>query len=508
VPIPDFQTLLRPLLEFASDKQRHSLREAREWLGSKFTLTHEEFTELLPSGRQSLFGNRVAWAKVYLSRAGLLDAPERGFFCISERGLTELGLAPERITTNYLNKFPEFVQFRSGNDASPAADEDEIPMSERISITEGNPSNEETGIEKEVPEELNIAVPFDPDQIEVTTKAMTIDLILSRIASGAIDLQPDFQRRWGIWSVRRQSRLIESLLLRIPLPTFYAAEDVNENWEVVDGIQRLSTIARFIQPELLHGEGFALEGLEYLHEFEGRYCAGLSARLQRRLRETELVVHLIRHGTPLGVKFNIFARINTGGMALTAQELRHAIIPGIARKILEQWSKSEEFKRATADSVRDNRMEDRELVLRFIAFWMIPYEQYRNKDLDGFLADAMKRLNVLTDESVEEIRQIFERSMTTAFELFETDAFRKRYRKDGKRSLINKALFEAFSVNLAKLTKEEIRNVIRNREQLQADFITLCNDREFDSAVSQGTGNPNKVGIRFSKIAQLLKKVS
>ena len=373
--------------------------------------------------------------------------------------------------------------------------------------SEIRPIGYETGVEKEIPEELNIAVPFDPDQIEVTTKTMTIDLILSRIASGAIDLQPDFQRRWGIWSTRRQSRLIESLLLRIPLPTFYAAEDENENWEVVDGIQRLSTMARFIQPDLLQDEGFALEGLEYLHEFEGKHYEGLSLRLQRRVRETELVVHLIRHGTPLDVKFNIFARINTGGMALTAQELRHAIIPGTGRMVLEQWAQSSEFIRATADSVRDVRMEDRELVLRFIAFWMTPYEEYRDKDLDTFLAETMKRLNVLSRDEVQEIRLRFNRAMNAAYDLFGTDAFRKRSRADGKRSLINKALFEALSINLAKLNDQEITRLLGNSDQLRSEFISLCNDREFDSAISQGTSDPRKVAFRFTKIADLLRRV-
>jgi hypothetical protein len=368
--------------------------------------------------------------------------------------------------------------------------------------------DEEAGIEAEKPEDVNIAVPFDPDQIEVTTKAMTIDLILSRIQSGAINLQPDFQRRWGIWSARRQSRLIESLLLRIPLPTFYAAEDQDENWEIVDGIQRLSTIARFIRPELLDETGFALQGLEYLHEFEEKHYDGLTPRLQRRLRETELVVHLIRHGTPIGVKFNIFARINTGGMALTAQELRHAIIPGSARRILEDWANSAEFKRATADSIRDSRMEDRELVLRFVAFWLTPYTDYKDKDLDSFLAEAMRRLNVLSADKVEEIGGQFRRAMVAAYRIFGNDAFRKRYSPDANRLLVNKALFEALSINLSSLSDQEIEGAVQNKNMLRTEFIELCNDRDFDSAISQGTSGPRKVALRFRKIAELLKRVT
>lgn len=373
--------------------------------------------------------------------------------------------------------------------------------------TDAIPPEAGVGIEQETAEEISIAVPFDPDEIEVTTRAMTIDLILSRIESGAINLQPDFQRRWGIWSIRRQSRLIESLLLRIPLPTFYAAEDENEDWEVVDGIQRLSTIARFIKPELLGQNGFELEGLEYLHEFEGRRYDHLTARLQRRLRETELVVHLIRHGTPVDVKFNIFARINTGGMALTAQELRHAIIPGLARKVLADLAQSEEFKQATAYSVRDARMDDRELVLRFIAFTLTSFDNYQDDDFDGFLAAAMRRLNNLPQEQVREIGNNFVRAMIAAHGIFDNDAFRKRYNPTHPRSLINKALFEALSVNLSKLSDDQIEELVFRRDKVLTEFMKLCNDRGFESAISQGTSSPKRIFIRFQEIAELFRKV-
>ncbi|WP_348266521.1 DUF262 domain-containing protein [Edaphobacter sp. DSM 109919] len=369
------------------------------------------------------------------------------------------------------------------------------------------PSEEFSGIEEEAQEEISIAVPFDPDQIEVTTKAMTIDLILSRIQSGAINLQPDFQRRWGIWSRRRQTRLIESLLLRIPLPTFYAAEDEDENWEIVDGIQRLSTIARFIKPAILYEQPFELEGLEYLHEFEGERYDGLTPRLQRRLRETELIVHLIRHGTPVDVKFNIFGRINTGGMALTAQELRHAIIPGPGRQILEDWAASERFREATAYSVKPDRMNDRELVLRFVAFSMTPYSEYRDKDLDTFLVEAMKRLNVLSTQELSAIYSAFEKAMHAAYRIFGNDAFRKRYNPSAGRSLVNKALFEAMSTTFAQLSDEEIEHLVERGDQVRADFIALCNERAFDSAISQGTNNPNKVAIRFTSINKMIKNI-
>jgi hypothetical protein len=163
-----------------------------------------------------------------------------------------------------------------------------------------------TGVEtddSQQPESSDIKVPFDPEEIDVVTKQMTVDLMLSRLRHGMIDLQADFQRRWGIWDDGRQSRLVESLLLRIPLPVVYAAEDKDERWEIVDGIQRLSTIIRFIDPELIGARPLKLTGLNSLRDYNEKGYGDLSEKLKLRLREAELVVHLIRKGTPAAWPF-------------------------------------------------------------------------------------------------------------------------------------------------------------------------------------------------------------
>ena len=367
-----------------------------------------------------------------------------------------------------------------------------------------------TGVEREdaAPDDSEkIAEPFDPDDIDVVTRSMTVDLLLSRTESEMIDLQPDFQRRWGVWDARRQSRLIESLLLRIPLPVLYAAEDEDERWEIVDGIQRLSTIARFIKPNIIGGQPLLLTGLEYLHDYEGKGFDGLSSRLKMRLRETELIIHLIRKGTPPKVKFNIFARINTGGMALSAQELRHAITPGKARALLENWANLAWFVRATDGSVRPIRMDDRELVLRFIAFFMLGVDSYKQPDMDGFLIAAMKAINATSDEELAGTQSKFISAMETAFAIFDRDAFRKRFDEDAGRLPINKAVFEALSVNLARLSHTQ-RSILEERGEAMRDgFKELCHDRAFESAISQGTGDIRKVNRRFSAIGDLIVRV-
>jgi hypothetical protein len=365
------------------------------------------------------------------------------------------------------------------------------------------------GVEVEEPEEAQrIQEPFDPDKIDVVTRNPTVDLLLSRIRSGWIDLEPDFQRRRGIWTDERQSRLIESLLMRIPLPTLYAAEEAEETWAIVDGIQRLTAICRFVAPEAIRESRLILSGLEYLGNlYNGKSYDDLPGRLQTRLRETELVVHLIRRGTPDQAKFNIFARINTLGLPLSTQELRHALIPGPARNLLRSWADSEEFVEATGGSVRGERMADREMVLRFIAFRLTRPEDYSAQDFDEFLRQAMRRLNKLGDDHRETLWLEFSKAMRGAHMIFDDQAFRKLYPTSGRRSPINKAVFESVAVNVARLTGSEIRTLVRRKDSVRSALSRLMTDVAFDRSVSQGTGDIAKVRLRFAAIGGIFREV-
>jgi Protein of unknown function DUF262 len=367
-----------------------------------------------------------------------------------------------------------------------------------------------TGVEAEDNDVLlGIHNPFDPERIDVVTRNPTVDLLLSRIRNSRVDLQPDFQRHAGIWTPRAKSRLIESLLLRIPLPTFYAAEGDDDTWAMVDGIQRLTTIAEFVEPQTVGSTPMRLRDLEYLGEqCNGSRFVDLPGRLQTRLRETELVVHLIRRGTPDEVKFNIFARINTGGLPLTSQELRHALIPGQARGILKEWAESVPFLNATAHGVRSDRMSDREMILRFAAFRLTNPEEYSHDDLDRFLRDAMNRLNDLDSESVRILRDEFETAMESAHRIFGDFAFRKRDPNGGERRYpINKALFEAVSVNLAANPSND-EQLALNQDRVNEQFRLLMSNPTFQGAVSQGTGAIRKVQCRFGMIRDLFASVT
>jgi hypothetical protein len=348
--------------------------------------------------------------------------------------------------------------------------------------------------------------PFDPAKIDVQTRTVTVDLLMSRLKRGVLDLSPDFQRLTGIWKPVPQSRLIESLLLRIPLPVFYAAESGEESWAVVDGIQRLSTIARFVVPEAIDERPLKLRGLEYLKQFEGLTYDQLPGAMQTRINETELIVNLIRAGTPEPVMFNIFARINTGGKPLTRQELRHALIPGPARDLLRALADSDPFKAATQSSVNPSRMADREMVLRFFAFRMTDPSDYGKDDLDGLLGDTMRQINNMSSDELDALTADFIRAMDAAADIFGEYAFRKVY-EGRNRQPVNKALFEAESVNLAMLSEQELHSLLEHKDKLRDNLLDCFDESGFVESISYATGSVGNVRTRFNRIARLLDEV-
>ena len=353
--------------------------------------------------------------------------------------------------------------------------------------------------------EDNITQPFDPEKIRVDTRPYTIDLLLNRIKYGELNLSPDFQRADNIWNSKTKSRLIESILVRIPLPAFYMDATDEDKWVVIDGLQRLTTLKQFAIDKSLR-----LSELEFL-ELNDKNFDDLPRNLQRRITETQVTVYLIEKGTPNEVKFNIFRRINTGGLPLSLQEIRHGLNQGKSTDLLKWLSNSKEFKKATANSISGQRMADREFILRFLAFFINPYHDYKATEFDSFLSDVMKTINIMDEKEINTLRNQFIKAMFTAYEIFGDDAFRKRYRMDYPRAPINKALFESWAVNLSKLNLEQTSKLIKKKDIVKAKFIDLMNDRDieprFDSAISQGTGDIRKVKRRFSAIEQLIQEV-
>lgn len=231
--------------------------------------------------------------------------------------------------------------------------------------------------------------------------------------------------------------------------------------------------------------------------------------MQRRINETQLLIHVIDPGTPEEVMFNIFSRINTGGVRLNGQEIRHALHKGPVRIFLKELADTQAFLRATDGTVKKERMADRECALRFLAFMIDPWEKYSTNDLDGFLGTAMRKLNVMKQSERAELRRLFETAMNAAYDIFERDAFRKRYAENNPRNPVSKPLFEAWSVQLARCQGGQIQHLIHRKREVKAGFINLMKkDREFDVAISYSTGVPQRVYKRFNAISRLIGDIA
>lgn len=381
--------------------------------------------------------------------------------------------------------------------------------------------------------------PFDPREISIDQKTVSMDAISRRFEQGTLCLNPNFQRK-ELWKDDRKSRLIESLMLKIPIPMFYVSSDVDGNWTVVDGLQRLSTIRDFVLGKAYladknhdpkkKGDGMKLTGLEFWHDFEGYTMKKLPVYLYNRLSETEFNFTIINPGTPEEVKRNIFKRINTGGIPLSSQEIRNALYGGKSTELLNKLADMKIFKEATGRSIKTDRMEDKELVLRFVSFLVRRYIAYdKTVTADEWLSDTMILLNAFPDlntrearklitrkkmqishinvMSDEELTAIFEKTMRRAKQLFGMSAFRKSI-PGHRRTPINKSLFETWGVLLSDMTDDEFSGLLAHKKAMFEKYEQLLHDPKFVVAISRDSTRVSSVYFRYTVIKSLIEEYS
>lgn len=361
----------------------------------------------------------------------------------------------------------------------------------------------------------NIEVPFDPTKIDIIAKPLTISSLEGRLDNNELDLTPDFQRQANVWDVKRKARLIESILLKIPLPSFYFSEDSDGGYAVVDGLQRLCAVFHFKNTALLNSSTGAklsplrLKGLQYLKELEGKNYADLDRKFQRRIAELEITANIIRANTPSAVKFNVFARLNQGGMPLNAQEIRNAIFPGEWRNHLRQLAESEKFITATNGKVRTSRQQDMELVLRFIALWQLsePYCRPSNQTLDEFLNTTVEQtLSGWSTGKWKQAGEAFYDAIDATCLVRGRHAFRKSAGSDTRKP-INRGLFEAELIVFGTLDMETLSLVIAKRLRVEKLFLTaLVENKEMIQALLYGTGSAESSNARIAALTSIVKE--
>ncbi|MEO2126847.1 MAG: DUF262 domain-containing protein [Christiangramia sp.] len=380
--------------------------------------------------------------------------------------------------------------------------------------------------EKEFPEQRDDNEIYPYKNINIGKDNLSAFQLYRKFHKGIIKLDPDFQREGNVWSPKQKSELIESIIIGIPLPILYVKENKSGEWFIIDGRQRLSTIFDFMDNK------FQLSNLTILKNMNGFKFSNridsdnnsknlvLSNIERGKIEDVNLTLHIIKEPTPEKLTYDLFDRVNRGGTRLNNQEMRNAIYQGSSTSFLKVLSKLKSFKRATSN-ISSNRMKDRYLILRFVAFYLwkkkisIDFESKEDSklidyksDLEDFLAKSMVFLNTLrfdiidkefnnltfSEESKNYVTEndklpvitnadslyiklltSFDESMSNIFHEFRDNSFRLPKKDGGVKRPINMSLFEVATYYFIELRKE----YENNRKLIREEYINLITNKDY-----------------------------
>lgn len=381
---------------------------------------------------------------------------------------------------------------------------DSIVEERLLGLSEDWMAEQEQGFESEAKTNGGTKPGYGPDDIFVENKPFSLKQINDLIDDEDIELSPDFQRNF-IWDNTRQSRLIESIFLGLPLPSIYLSQYKDGRLTIVDGLQRIMTIRRFLENKL------RLNNLEYITECNGKTYDQLknvfSPLRLRRFGQTQIMCFVIDYRSPNKLKFDLFRRLNTGGKPLNNQEIRNCLSRPMLRKTLKDMVETEAFKKATDGSVKDSRMEAQEAALRFICF----YENYDaethtfplyNGNMDDALDAAVETLNERQDLS--SFIQLYEQTMKDAYSLFREQTFRKVFTEQNRRSPVNKLMMLTVSIILAKYSSHYRYKIDSGRTLIDELAIMLKKDEDLFNALTWSTNSKWNIESVFRKLKEEL----
>ena len=332
------------------------------------------------------------------------------------------------------------------------------------------------------------------DDLLIRHENRTVHDVTRRIDQGTYVMDPDFQRDF-IWPEDKQSKLIESVIMRIPLPVFYMAEDDEGRMVVVDGLQRLSTFSRFIRDELKLI-------LPDRIELNGKRFSELSSKLKNRVEDCNLIFYIIDTKVPERARLDIFERVNSGE-PLTRQQMRNSLFMGHGTRFLKTESQTEIFRKAIGGSLNQKKMRDREFVNRFCAFQLLNLNEYRG-DMDEFLANCLRRMNGMNEVELSRLSIEFRRSLTNNFMLFNRHAFRKHEPEQERRGVLNASFWDVMSTGLSRYAEDQVQACT---EALRSAIYDLLNDEDFNTAITYGPNDARKVKTRFRMAREVFEEV-
>jgi len=490
--VPKYDDLMNPIIQALKELGgRGNVKEIEKKVAEIINLSNEDLKEI-HEGRRTKLSYRSAWSRNYLKRFGLIENIERGVWILTQAG-KEIDFVDKdeikRAVSNGSTKLNELEE------------ESETLEEEETFEVEGMEEDDDLSSG----EHEDIISPFAPKDIKIVVEPKTIDHLVARLRYDEIDMNTEFQRKGNLWKPEVQSRLIESILLRLPLPPFYFDATDDNKWLVVDGLQRLWSIKNFIINAERRIFPLELNGLEILTDYSGKNITfdKLNRTMQRRILETPITTYLIQPGTPKEVKYNVFRRINTGGLGLNSMEIRNALNQGKPANFLRDLSEDNDIKSILR--LQDKRMEDRELLLRAYAFINTEFINYQ-KPLSSFLDKAMESLEQKTAKELDILATGIIEAIFFQVELFGKHIFSRSISGRFNRIKLNSALFEVWVSQIYKLSDTQRKALLKNRDELVGDYKELLKNENFIRSVATSTSGKAAVKTRFEGITNLIHK--
>lgn len=350
---------------------------------------------------------------------------------------------------------------------------------------------DETNLEFEDDSDVEPIAETDTDFQEITsyTVGNSVRTIIDMINEEIINLKPEFQRDF-VWDIRRASKLIDSLLTHLPIPNILLGKyKKTEKFIVIDGQQRLKSIYFFLTGEFNDNgtiKPFKLRGLED-KSWNGKLYTELDEILQRKIQNSIINSTILDNiDTKPRIVFEIFNRLNTGGVPLTNQEVRNCIFSGNFNEQLKEINENIHWRNLFGSPRPNKRMNDVELILRFFSLYGEKYLEYK-APMREWLSAAMKE-NIGGLSNLEEFKSLFDRTIEKIITEFGVNVFK------GKGRSFNRAIFDAIMVAIAKGVVDG-----NFQENLNQKYISLLNDEAFKECISQGTTDPRKVKTRIER---------
>jgi hypothetical protein len=378
-----------------------------------------------------------------------------------------------------------------------------------VNTDESSDNELEFDSEPENGDELNLT----SNQREVLTRAgdPQVTALHSKSKRGKLILQPEFQRQF-VWDRKKASRLVESVLLRVPLPIIYLSEQPDGNEYVIDGQQRLTSLFSFIDGKFPNGDPFRLTGLTAYQELNRKSFAEISTEFQDRIQEYSLRTVTLLKQSDADLKFEIFERLNTGSEPLNDMELRNCIYRGPYNALLKELAAEPDFRGLLGLKSGEKRMRDVELVLRFASFFHSTYLKYTSPMKRFFNQDMLARQN-LSDAEADKLRKGFKNALSLIKSLLGTEhAFKRFYpgelQSPGGRWETKKFNASLYDVLMGVLWDKDKNQVMAALDALREGWIDLMvNNADFRESIERSTSSQDMVKRRFDLTRNLFESI-